>query len=383
MSYIYLEEASQADALAEELRGLDRLALDCEAAGFHRYSDRLCLIQLTTPTETYVIDPLGFDPTDLLRAPLEDPDVEIVMHGADFDLRLLDRDLNIRLAGLFDTQVAASLLGASQLGLAALLETHFGVKLSKKFQRADWAERPLTGGMLDYAASDTLYLTRLADILAAELDQIGRTDWAEEECRALEANALAPAVQTDEVPDPVLRVKKARDLNARHITALREALQWRDAIAKRRDRATFRVVGDPPLLEAVALFPRDTAQLADIQGFPGGLARSEGKELLKRLHAVSQMPEEELRGYPKNRNRGPGRPPPEVEAVAERLKAARNQRADELGLDRGTLMSNGVITAIAVAAPGDAEALASVEGVRKWQIEAVGSKLLEVLGSTP
>jgi ribonuclease D len=305
------------------------------------------------------------------------------MHGADFDLRLLDRDLGIRLAGLFDTQIAASLLGANQLGLAALLETHLAVTLSKKYQRADWAERPLTEGMLDYAASDTRHLTRLADLLVADLDKAGRTLCAEEECRALEANALAPPVQTDEDPDPVLRVKKARDLNPRHLTALREALEWRDAIAKRRDRATFRVVGDPPLLEAVARFPRDTAALADIKGFPGGLARSEGKELLRRLHTVAQMPEEELKGYPRIRGRGPGRPPPEVEALADRLKAARNQRADDLGLDRGTLMSNGVITAIAVAGPGDSQALASVEGVRGWQVEAVGSLLLEVLDDKP
>ncbi len=382
MSYIYVEDAGQAEPLVEDLRGLESLALDCEAAGFHRYSDRLCLVQVTTPSHTYVIDPLGFDPTDVLRAPLEDPDVEILMHGADFDLRLLDRDLGIKLAGLFDTQIAASLMGSAQLGLAALLDSRLGVTLSKKYQRADWAERPLTDGMLEYAAGDTRHLRALADLLVTDLEVADRASWAEEECRAMETAALAPRDPPEE-KDPVLRVKGARDLTPRHVTALREALEWRDAIARRRDRATFRVVGDPPLLEAVARFPQDIAELADIKGFPKGLAHAEGKELLRRLRPIAEMPEEELKPYPKVRGRGPGRPPPEVEDLADALKAARNSRADELGLDRGTLLANAVITAVALAAPGTPEALASVDGMRRWQVEAVGSKLLEVLDRQP
>jgi len=378
MSYIYIEDAGQAGPLAEDLRGLQSLALDCEAAGFHRYSDRLCLVQVTTPSNTYVVDPQGFDITDLLRAPLEDPDVQILMHGADFDLRLLDRDLGIKLAGLFDTQIAASLLGSSQLGLAALLDSRLGITVSKKYQRADWAERPLTEGMLEYAAGDTRYLQALADLLVTDLEVAGRASWAEEECRALETAALAPRDPAVD-KDPVLRVKGARDLTPRHVTALREALAWRDDIARRRDRATFRVVGDPPLIEAVARLPRDTAGLADIKGFPKGLAHAEGKELLRRLRAIAEMPEEELKPYPKVRGRGPGRPPPEVEDLADALKAVRNVRADEFGLDRGTLLSNAVITAVALAAPGNPEALTSVEGIRRWQVEAVGSKLLDVL----
>lgn len=386
MSYIYIEDAGQAGPLAEDLRGLESLALDCEAAGFHRYSDRLCLVQVTTPSNTYIVDPQGFDITDLLRAPLEDPGVEILMHGADFDLRLLDRDLGIKLAGLFDTQIAASLLGSSQVGLAALLDSRLGVTVSKKYQRADWAERPLTDGMLEYAAGDTRHLQALADLLKTDLDVAGRASWAEEECRALETAALAPRDPTrdpTEEKDPVLRVKGARDLTPRHVTALREALEWRDAIARRRDRATFRVVGDPPLIEAVARFPGDAAELADIKGFPKGLAHAEGKELLRRLQKIADMPEDALKPYPKVRGRGPGRPPPEVEEVADALKAARNLRADELGLDRGTLLSNAVITAVALAAPGSPDAMASVEGMRRWQVEAVGSNLLDVLGKQP
>ena len=378
MSFTHVQDLTQADGLARDLQHARRIALDCEAAGFHRYSDRLCLLQVTTERGTYLIDALACHPGDLLRPVLEDPRVEVVMHGADYDLRLLDRDLGIHLRGLFDTQIAAAILGEPALGLQALLESRLGVTLSKKYQRADWAERPLTEGMLDYAADDTRHLAGLADRLATDLRATGRTAWAAEECRILEESATAP--REEEPPeDPVVRVKGARDLTPREVMALRSLLEWRDALARERDRAPFRIVGDRPLLEAVLTRPVDVRQLAAIKGFPSALARSDGDALLERLDDVAQLPDSELRGFPRPTRRGPPRPPPEVEALADRLKAARNRRADELGLDRGTLLPNATILAIAGEAPRSEAALARVDGMRRWQVEAAGAALLAVL----
>jgi ribonuclease D len=379
MSYVHVREESEAGALAREMASSRRIALDCEAAGFHRYSDRLCLMQVTTDNETYVVDPLAFDPSELFRPVLEDPNIQIVMHGADYDLRLLDRDLGIHLRGLFDTQVAAALLGEEALGLQALLESRLGVTLSKKLQRADWAERPLTDAMLEYAADDTRHLISLADLLQHDLDEANRGAWVAEECRALENNATGAAVQDQEPPDPVARVKGARDLSPREVSALREALEWRDALARRRDKAPFRVVGDQPLIEAVLRRPLDTRELTSIRGFPKGLARAEGVDLLGRFDRVAQLPDAELVPHPRPQRRGPGRPPPEVEELAEKLKVARNRRAQELGIDRGALLANALITAIATKTPSDEASLAQVDGIRNWQVEAVGSALLEVL----
>ena len=117
--------------------------MDCEAAGYHRYSDRLCLVQLSTPSETFVLDPLAMDLTPHLKPFLEDPGRRVLMHGAAYDLRLLRRDLNISVARLGDTQVAASFLGEPAVGLQALLEKHLAIRVSKRFQKADWARRPL------------------------------------------------------------------------------------------------------------------------------------------------------------------------------------------------------------------------------------------------
>ncbi|MGE0158978.1 MAG: ribonuclease D [Gemmatimonadales bacterium] len=379
MSHIHVQSASEADGLVTELTRATRFALDCEAAGFHRYSDRLCLLQLTTDRATWVIDPLAFDPSGLLRGPLEDPKITVVMHGADFDLRLLRRDLGIRLRGLFDTQIAAQLVGEETLGLAGLLESRLGVRLSKKYQRADWAERPLLEPMLEYAADDTRYLMRLADRLREELSAAGRLAWAEEECRALEEVGGAASESPPEPEDPVVRIRGARQLSARQVTALREALAWRDGIARARDRAPFRVIAEEPLVEAVAAWPKSVGDLVGIKGFPARLAEEEGPSLVQRLAGVAALAESELRPYPRGQRRGPGRATPEMEALAEKLKNVRNRKADELRLPRGTLLSNAVLLEVARAMPRTREALAAVEGMRGWKIDILGEAFLDVI----
>ncbi len=380
MPYQHIKDEAGAEGLAQDLAGIRRFALDLEAAGFHRYSDRLCLVQITTPEGTYIVDPLAFDVRELLRAPLEDPDVEIVMHGSDYDLRLLDRDLDIRLQGLFDTQIAAALIGAPGLGLAALLESRLGVRLSKKYQRADWAQRPLDPEMLEYAADDTRHLMPLADLLRADVITAGREAWVDEECRLLERTATFRSEDEDSGPDDlVVRVKGARDLPPRQVTALREALEWRDEIARERDRAPFRVVGDKPLIEAVAQKPSEPGELIAIKGFPRGLAREEGAALIERLERVARLADHELQPYPPPKRRGPGRPPPEVEEMASKLKAVRNRSADQLGLDRAALPSNAVLMAIAMRQPTSEAELAAVDGMRRWQMEVMGRELMTVL----
>jgi len=163
------------------------------------------------------------------------------------------------------------------------------------------------------------------------------------------------------------------------VAALRTALEWRDEIARRWDKATFRVVGDGPLIDAVAASPLHVRDLAAIKGFPGRLANEEGAALLDRLDRIAMAPDSELRPYPKGPRQGPGRPSPEVEALAERLKTVRNRRADELGLPRGTLLANGVVLEIARAAPRSMQELEAIEGMRKWKAAAVGEEMLALI----
>ena len=276
---------------------------------------------------------------------------------------------------LFDTQTAAALLGEPSLGLASLLETYFSVNLSKKYQRADWAKRPLSEEMLAYAASDTQYLHALADLLCERLDAMGRLAWAQEESSLMESLRWSEEGQAD----PVTKVKRARYLGLREVALLREAWLWRDEIARRRDRAPFRVVSDNVLVEVVQVRPRSVSGLAEMSGFSPQLADRSGRSLLDCLERIDRVDTEELVGYPRSNRTGPGRPPPEIVEMADRLKAARNRRSEELGIARGTLVSNTLLLEIARAGPENGEALLAVQGVRRWQVEAVGDALLEAL----
>lgn len=299
------------------------------------------------------------------------------MHGSDFDLVLLGRDLGIRLSGLFDTQIAAALLGQKSLGLASLLKDYHGIELSKKYQRADWAMRPLTEGMLEYAAADTQYLNTLSDQMRTELRARGRESWLVEECRALEESSSS--VQQSEKIDPVSRVKGARELTPRQLTALRQALQWRDKLARENDKALFRIIGDGPLLEAVVMNPQRARELFDIKGFPKGLARNKGSDLVRIFESVARVPESELQSYPSRPRARSRRSSPETEALLEALKLVRNALAEKLGIAKGTLLSNAVLSRVAQTNPKDLSSLAEVEGMRGWKIEVVGDSLLEVI----
>jgi ribonuclease D len=185
MSVQLIKNQEDARHLSKTLNGQNRLAIDLEAAGFHRYSDKVCLLQITSGDNTFLVDTLSVDPSNTLRPLFQDPNVLLVLHGGVFDLRLLHRDLQIFPLNLFDTQIAASLVGEPSLGLAALLKKYFGIELSKKYQKADWAKRPLSDEMLEYAAADTQSLCLLSDLFIEKLQDLDRLSWATEESRAL------------------------------------------------------------------------------------------------------------------------------------------------------------------------------------------------------
>lgn len=373
-SYVDTPERAREAGLA--IAAADTIAVDCEAAGYHRYSDRLCLVQLSTPSRTFVLDPLAVDLKPQLKG-LEDPRRRVLMHGAAYDLRLLRRDLDIRVAHLVDTQVQAGLLGEPAVGLQALLERHLGIRVSKKFQKADWARRPLSAEMIEYAAGDTRYLHRLVAILGERLREAGRASWAEEECAWLVRSASSP--ETPGAPaDPVTRFRGARRLSPRAVTALRAVIGWRDTVARDLDRAPFRVASDAALLEVAVRSPVSLHELARVHGFPARLARTRGKSLLRVLDDVDRLPAAELSPYPLPARKR-SRPTPEEEAAFERLRAARNRVADGLALDRGRVMANNVLRAVAAANPRSLRQLVAVGDVRQWQAEVLGEKLLAAM----
>ncbi len=264
---VYLDTAEKAGLFVDSIADVREIALDTEGASFHRYVDRIYLLQLSTPHHSAIIDPLHAGALPKLGALMENREVEVIFHDADYDLRLLRQDYGWHTTHVFDTRIAAQLLGIPAFGLAALLEKFFSVKLDKQHQRADWSMRPLTSSMLDYAAQDTRYLLDLRDELRTGLESLGRMSWAEEEFERLESIQFAP----DDPATGFMRTKGARDLKRRELAVLKELVAWRDERAAALDRATFRVMGSEAMFEIARVHPRTREELAAIKGVPRGV----------------------------------------------------------------------------------------------------------------
>lgn len=348
------------------------VALDTEGASFHRFIDRVYLLQLSTRDQHAIIDPLPITAPALLGEMVEDPAVEVVFHDADYDLRLLHQDYGWQVRNVFDTRIAAQLLGLKAFGLAALLERYFGLKLEKKHQRADWSMRPLTADMLDYAAQDTMHLLGLRDILRTELEGKGRLPWALEEFQRLEAIRW----NVDDQANAFLKVKGARDLTRRELALFRELVIWRDAAALKLDRATFRVVSNDVLFEAARTAPSTKSALGAIKGMPRGILERSSEDILAAVARGLAVPESDL---PKFKRSARWDRDPDFDHKVGALKAVRDEAATRLALDPGVLCSRDRMEAVARLLPAEPEVITTIPEFRRWQIGVLGEGFVKAL----
>ena len=372
---IYLDEKDAVDAFLGEIGPCTEIAIDTEGASFHKFLDRIYLLQLSTREHSAILDPLPTGKLDRLGSLLEDRTVEVVFHDADYDLRLLRQDYGWKVTNIFDTRVAAQLLGMKSFGLAALLQQYFDVKLDKKHQRADWSMRPLPDDMLAYAAQDTRFLLQLRDHLRGELESKGRLHWAREEFALLENIQWEPGPD----PDAFLRIKGARDLNRRELAVLRELAAWRDEAARDLDRATFRVIGNEALLEISRSVPKTMQELTQIKGAPRALMERAGREVLAAVKRGMSVPENELPKFPKSLRWNKD---PDFDDRVARLKAVRDEAAQRLELDPGVLGSRERLEAVARANPKTLSDFDAIPELRRWQVEEMGEQLIRALNNS-
>lgn len=365
------------DTFAElmgEVAGAPLLAIDTEAASFHRYFDRIYLVQLSTPTLTAVIDPLGVGDLSPIGNLLADAGVEKVFHDADYDLRLFDKEFGYHASTLFDTRIAAQFLNEPGIGLGALLQKYFGITADKRFQRADWSARPLSGPMLDYAAGDTRNLCELRDILRNALIAKGRMDWVAEELELLEATRWTGS--TDEPAVGYLRLKGAKALDRRALAVLRELFVWREGVSAKLDRAGFRVAGNEVLFDLAQHPVRTADALGRVKGVGRDTLDRRGADILAAIERGLAVPDDELPRV----ERAPRRvADPAFDARLEALKKVRNATALRLDLAPGVLCPNGTLEAIARVVPETIERLAEIHELRKWQVRELGSELLQAM----
>ncbi len=374
MALVYIDSNDSADRFLAEIAGTREIAVDTEGASFHRFVDRIYLIQLSTRTTSAIIDPLAVTNLDKLGKLLEDPAVEVVFHDADYDLRLLHQDYGWHPTNIFDTRITAQLIGLKSFGLAALLDQYFGVMLDKQHQRADWSMRPLTEGMLAYAAQDTAHLLELKDKLEAELVKRGRLEWGREEFARLEGTRW----QQEDEADAFFKVKGARDLSRRELALLRELVIWRNEVAKEMDRATFRVVGNEVLLSIARTQPQSASDLGAIKGMPRGILERRGQDVLAAVRRGMSVTEDQLPKFPRGQrwDKDPG-----LDSRVALLKNARDAAAERLSLDPGVLCSRDRLEAIARKNPASTDEMVEVPGVRRWHAAEMGEAFLAALKS--
>ncbi len=366
-----LTTATEVADFAVELAEHETIAVDLEADSMHNYQEKVCLLQFTTAQRTVLIDPLAIPDLDPLKSMFANSDQRKIFHAADYDIRSLGRDFDISVRGLFDTMISCQFLGEERFGLADVLGKYFGVVLNKRFQRADWSQRPLSDDMIRYAAEDTRYLHDLAQLLEDKLREKGRLKWVKEECELLEQ------VHFSAQQGPLfLRFKGAGSLKPRQLAALENMLVWRDDEARRRNTPHYKVLGNKPLLELARLLPEGRNQLEGIDGLPPRLVGRYGGIILQQIGQALELAEEQLPTYPRSVRKEVD---PAVEGRFTALKKWRTRIAAELQLDPGVLINNALLEELAQRNPRSLEDAAIAELLKRWQQQVLADGIVTIL----
>ncbi|MGQ9456953.1 MAG: ribonuclease D [Anaerolineae bacterium] len=365
-----VETQADLDRLVKRLLRAERVGVDTESNGFYAYFERVCLVQLAVDGEDYVVDPLAVPDLSGLGEVFASPQVEKVFHAAEFDLISLKRDYGFRFANLFDTMLAARILGWKRYGLGSILEERFGVHQDKRFQRADWGQRPLTPAHLEYARLDVHYLPALRDLQHEALVRRGRWEKAREAFARL---AEVPGEARTFDLEGYLRLPGARDLTPRQLHVLRALYRYRDREARCLDRAPFRVLPDGVLVALSQACPQGEGDLARIPGLTPRLRRRFG-------HGILETVRQALREEPAKPPHGTSEPLDRV--VKDRYEALREWRrqvAQAEGTEPDVVLSNQILWELAVRAPATLEELAQVPGLTLWDRGEYGGEILALL----
>ncbi len=357
-------QTAQLDAAVKAMLDCRDIALDTESNSFFRYPEQLCLIQIATHHKLYVIDTIVLKEIASLKEVLADASIIKVIHGADYDIRSLDRHYRFRVRNLYDTNIAARFAGLTRVGLAALIEDLMGITIpkSKRLQRADWGRRPLSAEAIDYAATDVRYLFALRETLAERLQAMGRTNWVAEECARLEGVRYTP-------PNPetaYLSVKGAGDMDGRGLAILRSLFLFREGEARRQHRPPFYVVPDTIL---VSLSMNPPGALSNVPGL--------GQAGLQRIRLGLEQALGDGLAAPLIR-----RPPPMTDERMSReqvmrfgrLKAWRISLGTTLSLDPSLLWPMASLERLAKA-PGTFCVELNSADIRRWQRDRFASAL--------
>jgi len=366
----YIDHPRKLLAMVDSLRREPLLAFDTESNSLHAYTERVCLIQISSRSADYIVDPLQLPDLSLLGELLADPRIETVFHASEYDLMCLKRDYHFEITNLFDTMVAARICGIRQIGLQNLAQTYLGVELDKTHQRDNWGKRPLPFVCLRYAQLDTHYLPDLRDMLLNELAARNHLEEARETFDDLSRLTNAHVGRSFD-PDGYWKIGIPAHLSPRHMAVLRELYITRDELAARADFPPMNVAQNRTLVELAQRAPIHRDNLHGIFGLsPNGLRRWGDAW----LEAIGRGLTADLRTQP----------PPEVVPVdiADRynaLHAWRKKRAEGRGVESDIIITKQTLWSLAYKAPTSLEDLDNIEGLGAWRTQQYGSEILSIL----
>ena len=370
--HLLVKDQSTLSRIAAGLKRETAIGVDLEADSMFHYQEKVCLIQISTPSQHILVDPLSLDDLSPFSPVFADPNIRKVFHGADYDMRSLYRDFGIEVNSLFDTQIAARFLGIRETSLASLLKEKLGVLVEKKYQKRDWSERPLPEAMLAYAVQDSCHLLPLSRMLEKELRVKGRLFCVEEECEFLSKVRPVPPAG-----NPLfLRFKGASKLDPRGLAVLESILQLRDNTARLRGVPPFKILGNATIMEIAERKPVTEKDLERIKGLSAGQARMLGRSILKQTVECMTGPENELPAFPANSEQRIGA---KALKKVKALKEWRERRAKEMGIDPSLVCTNAQIQALALASPKRQKDLEGIHTIRAWQRRLFGSEICSLL----
>jgi ribonuclease D len=345
------------------------VAVDTESDSLYAYYEKVCLIQFSIPGADYLVDPLAVD-ISILGDLFADARLEKVFHAAQYDILCLKRDYGFAFLNLFDTMVAARVLGWRRYGLGSILQHHFGVQLDKRMQRYNWGMRPLSKEALHYARLDTHYLLSLRKMQLAELRAKNRLTEARQ---AFQRETHIEPTSKVFNPDDFWRIRGARDLLPVEQAVLRHLYIFRDQYARKLDRPPFKVMNDATLVRLAQAHPTDLHSLARVKGLSHHMRRHAGDRLLE---AIGKGLNASPPSYPRNQHH---RPDDETLKRYEALRAWRKRVAEARNVEPDVILSNSVLMALARRAPQTSTALAEVEALDDWQRRTYCDDLLRIL----
>ncbi|MCA9869857.1 MAG: ribonuclease D [Anaerolineae bacterium] len=355
----------------EAARGEPIIAVDTESNSLFAYYPRICLIQISFPGADYVIDPLVVD-VDPLDEIFADPACQKIFHAAENDILGLKRDFGFSFTNIFDTMMAARILGWQHAGLAAILENLYGVTLNKKMQRTNWGKRPLDAQQLSYAQLDTVFLLDLKEKQEVELRQRGRFEEAQESFDRL------PDLEyqsKDFDPDGFWSVPGARDLSPKELAVLRELYIFRDQQASHEDRPPFKIFDNRAMIRVASTQPNTQSELDKKARLAPSIVRRYGPDILNAVNRGKNAP---LPVFKRTRNSN-GRPDPKVSTRYNALRKWRTSRAHERGVDPDVVLTNDQLMVIARERPGNLQELAAIGAIGTWKVQEYGTDILALL----